>query len=1404
MGLSEWAMERQIENAIALATKQFEKEWAAPQEVKLADDLFITYFVTEPAWSPSSINMAFKAVVTATNVGPNLVNRTYEPSEKSNIPIPLTAWPDGPYRAVNGTPILLQGGRWSSEVFNAIMWYASLKKTTEFNNGTTVMDAIINATVTFKPPKIVVTEVEGKPMLEMVIEEGLIWGKCKPLVLPQARPKSVLKLRYSNLKAMGYPHIELKSSNVTVMVDHMDLRKLATEIEEPAFILPKGLDGKIATRLLSKMRPFLNDYLAGKPLVIPEFMVPIVAQPEVSLHKVNEPGYGYIEMASFCLCGSDQIPKAQRCSEASGICRGTGRLIDPPSPEETTILPHQKDKAYYETVFYKQLAANDSIVGQFLTVYSDSERCGFEDPGSVAEVYWLWPTDECSPIFMSGRMTSTFYKFQDGLLLFQCQRGCLSCNMNVTAPKFDRGDSQCYNASSSKSYKYDFPVVLTHLSEVGNPMVVANLYYDSHSGCNFNASYLTSQLLSTHTSIGGHNLTDDCESTTKLEINQDMISAGWNCKINECSECDYEIEDAQINTCTDYKNILEVVFTMTKDLLAVEGPLDSSSAAMYAGISLGVLGFAACVFGVIYLILRQTNVTKQGDEGHSSMRQWSFGLRCSGDLDKNEFASDITENILMISNSVACLIFGLNWVYGYNPIELMQETLSNTFQDHKYSKFKGIVGKSTFGDFVALVDVCMASGSFGNALIGLMVVIGWTVTRGGKKWTEARLYSTFGNFIFIQVCIAGVILAHYMDELMTLGSAGNFLTDNPDFRPHTEKALQVSIMGASLSVTAFLTIFFLFSIGNGLFCGTIVFRLTHMNIPTFKLNQLTAFVVVLTMVQPFVCLHSTVVWAQKSEYNIEFLSLTIGLWFNPVASHFVVTPIIQSMIALIKKMAGKELSQEKDHGVVTFIDRFLHVVQLVLFLVTFWMATAKIIEMEFELASSNVRKLMTYGVVTVVAVFTWFTSASYFMLSIALAKAQKDTIEFNPVAGLEDIPLDDMLVDPFLLNPSQVPSGKGDETPNLVIESNENGFCKSIWNFLREMEEYHNPNVFGWRVRFRRIYLAIGVISNIFSTVYDNITVREFSSKKEMQELLDKTGVEFNWPDKATIFDDTFELYNQLERYRIYFMNASTGVFVAALFFDFLSSFVAKVSFKIALFRLSRILTFLGGMSIFASIIILGIPNFLDATNVSAICPHCGDRFNTVVSQVAESGLGLFFATLFTMKLTPVLIAVTPSLIRATVLLFTHPRISVTYPKDRLSGRTAGVRIAVLTKLIQMGSFLTFPITFLSMMLVQQYMKSTTVTVLVVSFWLLPAFTILMGLRLFKKFKKPLILLISYYMFNIAYLLSLLALVFECKGYDDTLKAFRKYLVDPTFYANMIAKIFICNVIISDMLCIVM
>ena len=69
-----------------------------------------------------------------------------------------------------------------------------------------------------------------------------------------------------------------------------------------------------------------------------------------------------------------------------------------------------------------------------------------------------------------------------------------------------------------------------------------------------------------------------------------------------------------------------------------------------------------------------------------------------------------------------------------------------------------------------------------------------------------------------------------------------------------------------------------------------------------------------------------------------------------------------------------------------------------------------------------------------------------------------------------------------------------------------------------------------------------------------------------------------------------------------------------------------------------------------------------------------------------------------------------------------------------------------------------------------------------------------------KKYRRYTILLAVYYLYNFVYVGLLLSLTFYSMTLQRILEVLQKLLQEPSFWTSSIAQVFLCNVVISDML----
>ena len=104
------------------------------------------------------------------------------------------------------------------------------------------------------------------------------------------------------------------------------------------------------------------------------------------------------------------------------------------------------------------------------------------------------------------------------------------------------------------------------------------------------------------------------------------------------------------------------------------------------------------------------------------------------------------------------------------------------------------------------------------------------------------------------------------------------------------------------------------------------------------------------------------------------------------------------------------------------------------------------------------------------------------------------------------------------------------------------------------------------------------------------------------------------------------------------------------------------------------------------------------------------------------------------------------------------------------------------------------------MAIVQQYQKDICVTLLILAFWVFPPMVLMLGLHYTRKFRRYTILLYVYYLYNLCYFALLLSLLFYSMTLQRILEFLEDMMQEPTFWTGSIAQVFLCNVVISDML----
>ena len=113
---------------------------------------------------------------------------------------------------------------------------------------------------------------------------------------------------------------------------------------------------------------------------------------------------------------------------------------------------------------------------------------------------------------------------------------------------------------------------------------------------------------------------------------------------------------------------------------------------------------------------------------------------------------------------------------------------------------------------------------------------------------------------------------------------------------------------------------------------------------------------------------------------------------------------------------------------------------------------------------------------------------------------------------------------------------------------------------------------------------------------------------------------------------------------------------------------------------------------------------------------------------------------------------------------------------------------------------LTFPVTFMSMAIFQQYQKDFYVTVMIMAFWSIPPISLGLGVHFSRKYRRYSILLWIYYLYILVYVGLLLSLVIYSLSLKRFLGILIKFLQQLSFWTSFIAELALSSVVLSDML----
>ena len=710
---------------------------------------------------------------------------------------------------------------------------------------------------------------------------------------------------------------------------------------------------------------------------------------------------------------------------------------DPTGSEEEEEIPYN-DQTFFLTKSQSSLLDSREV---YLTQFESSTNCSLSSVGDNAKSYRLTPKSYCSPILAGSRraLTNQYYVFKpDGSrLLFGCfDKFCKTCDFDVDITEKETCiKMENYGISFSISYNENF---ISERIAGNNGTSAVTFYFNDKNNCSLsrdkeNNDRPSAEMVSSYYELGyeGSGCIEMADGDGFLQIerreeNSSRLSVLLQCTGDytlsgavSCTHCQQSLQIIKPGHCRLTEDGQALVRYTKSDITIPEYIRREKEDEAQIMITLLAVILSATLVSLILLTAAVWWCFQTGKGGDRRIKiYWiktktksSELAKCLGNKfklfieahlglrfaswkteEKRNIFEDVVQNLFLLINGICAILFAFEWNSPNNPLLLFSTKISS-----KIGFGSKILDMSPIDNFTNSLNYYTYLINLVNGGGAFLIVIVWCVTKEGSRssWTKIRLFSSSMMLSTILLTIACVIFTTYFDGLIQLRSgSGYFITDNSKMRKISESVLKVSLNGLSLTVISFTIVFLFHGVGGGLYSGTVLFRILQLSSSGRKENLeiLTTLLVILTIIQPFICLHPVIIWSQDSKHNAQYLILTIFVWFLPLLVHLVMklvlsgvtnryllyqagknkttetelAPLKSSRSSLLSRQRNKENKVSPRPGgprglqpahkkVMAAVDVVMQVSQLTLFLSTFSIVTHYIINMELDSDKQNLK-----------------------------------------------------------------------------------------------------------------------------------------------------------------------------------------------------------------------------------------------------------------------------------------------------------------------------------------------------------------------------------------------------------------------------------------------------------------
>ena len=557
-----------------------------------------------------------------------------------------------------------------------------------------------------------------------------------------------------------------------------------------------------------------------------------------------------------------------------------------------------------------------------------------------------------------------------------------------------------------------------------------------------------------------------------------------------------------------------------------------------------------------------------------------FGLRSKWFIIQktNLIVEDLLQNVLLILCSTCAFLFAQEFHTSNNIINKLLKSVTNGNNNTHHENY---LDTSEFFMFADTIQYTLYIFNNVSCAISVTICVLWFLTTNSdrKFWTNCRFFissiSAFG-YIVILICFLFTI---QLENLMKLKfSEDNFATQNDKVQEYANLAMKVSINGSALSAISFVIVYIIYSVSGGIFTGVTLYLVTHVKNETQISSTVTSWIMTLTIVQSIVSLHPTIIWSQRSTSKLIYLGFSVIIWFMPIVFHQISRPIVYIINKLCSTCTNKSEGSVVDNqwnlhksrkGTVKSIAKkyfyaFICLSFFSCFIASFIYLTKIIVAKDMDDGHDFIK---SYVYTCIATMFTWTASCTYYLLYLTYCKCFntliKCTCDSNPnISYHQQLEL----VSSVNLCKKDSSTHKENSKLKTFLSRKPSNSCvlniKSIvgklFNFAFESNEYSNPSKYGWRIRLRRIYSWVGSICFTYVAFVNFNSTATFSSKTEIQNLLNRFDANLTWPEDRSSIDDVFDLYNETQIVKSYAMVIAAVLFISSLIFDSVSFLCTK------------------------------------------------------------------------------------------------------------------------------------------------------------------------------------------------------------------------------------------------------